>query len=94
LNGVGDVTGTGHIDIKFDGELTWGEFKKAIELAGRGIPRTAMVSLGNNGSSNKSLIEQVVSVEWELSEMDHEIGQVHPRSQREELKSGQIRSGA
>jgi hypothetical protein len=69
------MSGKGNTHLTFDGELTWAEFKKVVNLAGRGIPDTAMVTLTNNGSSNPTLVDQAVVVDWELSALDNDQGQ-------------------
>lgn len=69
------MAGSGHSEIKFDGILTWGEFRKQVILAGRGIPDSATVELKTNGSSNPQLIEQVIGADWDLDEMDDSVGE-------------------
>lgn len=64
------MSGSGHAQLKFDGELTWKELKKQINLAGRGIPDTALVLLTTDGSSDSKLREQTIHVDWDMSEVE------------------------
>lgn len=68
------MQGSGHTNINFDGIIKWADFKKAIILAGRGIPDDACITFETNGSSKPELREQTIRADWDLNDLNNETG--------------------